>query len=131
MVKEFLLVRRATPAPKEHFLGNDLMATLILLNHVATAEEEQCGLLCDLLGADHGGSGGSLVLTGQRVCHDDLAKLFDETVVPPKVVVTLGRGRLEAHLHEATRWQKINELGRKIAYHDPVAFAFLRNLHAK
>ena len=78
-----------------------------------------------------GGTRGTLVLAGQGVRHDQLAELLDKPMVAPQVVVTLGSGRLETHLHNATRWQKIDELRRKITHHDPVALAFLRDLDAE
>ena len=62
MVEELFLTGRAAPAPKEHFFSDDLMAALVLLDDVATAEEKKRGFPVHLGGANNSGSRSALIL---------------------------------------------------------------------
>ena len=41
---------------------------------------------------------GHLVHTREGIGHDELAELFDKSVVTPNVVIALGRGRMKAYV---------------------------------
>ena len=98
MVEILAVLWRATPSPQEHLLGDDLVAALALLDHIAAAEEQQSCLPGDMTGADDGAAGGAFVLAGERVRHDELAELLDKAVIATQVVIALGRWRLETDL---------------------------------
>src|SRR3989442_240858 len=83
---------RSVRATQEHLISHDLVPTLALLDDVAAAEQQQCGLSGHLPGADDGGARGALVHPRQRIGHHELAELLNEAMVAPQIVIALGCG---------------------------------------
>ena len=91
--EEILVVRGATIAPKEHFLGDELAAgALLFLDDIAAAEEKQGGGLGDGGGAHDRCAGGGVALAADGVGEDNLADLLDEGVVAAEIEVILRSG---------------------------------------
>ena len=81
MLQKLFLLRRAPPAPQEHFLCDNLRTALFLFDNVAAAEEHQSRLDLHLVGSDHRCSCCTLVDASESIRHDELAQLFDKPVI--------------------------------------------------